>query len=216
MQLKTSFMINHVKENLTIYIFTTTLFLTGIIFGAIIVNSMTFIQKEDLFFHLDRFFVQISGDEAIASNEILKSSFIFHLKYVGLFLLLGLTIIGLPILWVLTFIKGLVIGFSVGFIVNQLGFNGLLIATFAIAPHNIIVIPVYIIASSLAMIFSLILMHKLFVRTVSQSIVKPFVQYITAFCILFILSGASSLVETFISNEVFKAFLKSTYLSLIG
>lgn len=216
MHFKTNFITNHVKENMTVYIFTTTLFLTGIIFGAIIVNSMTFIQKEDLFFHLDRFFMQISGDETIARTEILKSSMMFHFKYVGLFLILGLTIIGLPILWILTFIKGLVIGFSVGFIVNQLGFNGLVIATFSIAPHNIIVIPVYIIASSVAMIFSLILMHKLFVRTASQSIVRPFVQYITVFTVLFIFACVSSLVETYISNEVFKAFLRSSYLSLLG
>ncbi len=32
------------------------LFLTGITFGAFIVNSMHFVQKQDLFFYLERFF----------------------------------------------------------------------------------------------------------------------------------------------------------------
>src|SRR5699024_8809086 len=140
------FVLEHVKENMMIYIFMMTLFLTGIIFGAITVNSMTFVQKQDLFFHLDRYFVQISGEETIASKDILKRSFFFHVKYLFLLFILGLTIIGLPIVWILIFIKGLVIGFSVGFIVNQLGGQGLLLATLSIAPQNMIIIPVYIIA----------------------------------------------------------------------
>lgn len=212
MQLNTNMLKSHLRRNITVYVFMTTLFLTGIIFGAIIVNSMTFIQKEALFFHVDRFFSLVSNDsESIVSKDIFKSSFLFHLKYISLFFLLGLTIIGLPVLWILLFIKGLVIGFSVGFIVNQLGMKGLLIATLSIAPQNIITIPVYIIASSLAMIFSLILIQKLFVRTASQTISRPFVHYISAFVILLVFVFLSSLIETFVASEAFKAFLKSSY-----
>lgn len=212
MQLNTNVLKSHLRRNMTVYIFMTTLFLTGIIFGAIIVNSMTFVQKEALFFHVDRFFSLVSDDsESIVSKDVFKSSFLFHLKYIGLFFLIGLTIIGLPVLWILLFIKGLVIGFSVGFIVNQLGMKGLLIATLSIAPQNIITIPVYIIASSLAMIFSLILIQKLFVRTASQSITRPFVHYISAFVVLLLFVFLSSLLETFVASEAFKAFLKSSY-----
>jgi len=200
------------KENITIYIFMIILFLTGIIFGAITVNSMSFVQKQDLFFHLDRYLSQINGEEAVASKDILKRSFFFHVKYLMLFFILGLTIIGLPIVWILIFVKGLVIGFSVGFIVNQLGGNGLLLASLSIAPQNIILIPVYIIAASLSMIFSLALLQKLFGRSVqSYSIGRPFVQYSFVFILLIIGAFASSLVETFVANEAFKAVLRTTY-----
>lgn len=203
--------IEHVKENMTIYIFMITLFLTGIIFGAITVNSMSFVQKQDLFFHLDRYFVQLNGEEEIASKDILKRSFFFHVKYLFLLFILGLTIIGIPVVWILIFMKGLVIGFSVGFIVNQLGGKGLLIATLAIAPQNIIIIPVYIFAGSLSMIFSLSLLYKLFGRSVSYSIGRPFLQYSFYFAILLILAFGSSLIETFVANEAFKVVIKSTY-----
>ena len=209
------FVLEHVKENMMIYIFMMTLFLTGIIFGAITVNSMTFVQKQDLFFHLDRYFVQISGEETIASKDILKRSFFFHVKYLFLLFILGLTIIGLPIVWILIFIKGLVIGFSVGFIVNQLGGQGLLLATLSIAPQNMIIIPVYIIAGSLSMIFSLLLFYKLFGRSVSYSIGRPFMQYAFFFVILLLLSLASSLIETFIANEAFKALIRTSYMIMM-
>src|SRR5690625_1257629 len=84
---------NHVKEHMMIYLFMVILFITGIIFGAITVNSMTFIQKQDLFFHVDRYFMQINTEEAVHSVDILKRSFFFHMKYLCLFFLLGITII---------------------------------------------------------------------------------------------------------------------------
>ena len=112
---------------MTIYIFMITLFLTGIIFGAITVNSMSFVQKQDLFFHLDRYFVQLNGEEEIASKDILKRSFFFHVKYLFLLFILGLTIIGIPVVWILIIMKGHVIGFYVGLIVKKLCGKGLLI-----------------------------------------------------------------------------------------
>ena len=112
---------NHFKEHATIYIFMIILFLTGVIFGAIIVTSMDFIQKKDLFFYLERYFGHITDEQQIDSSAILTSSLFFHAKYLLLLFILGLSVIGLPVVWVLLFLKGLVVGFSVGFIVNQLG-----------------------------------------------------------------------------------------------
>lgn len=208
---KNNVMLNHLRENVTIYIFMMTLFLTGIIFGAVTVNSMTFVQKQDLYFHLERYFIQLSGEEAIASKDILKRSFFFHVKFLSLLFILGLTIIGLPIVWVLIFIKGLVIGFSVGFIVNQLGGQGLLLATLSIAPQNIIIIPIYIIAGSLSMIFSLSLFYKLFGRSVSYTIGRPFLQYTFIFVVLVAIAFGGSLIETFVANEAFKAMIKTSF-----
>lgn len=77
---------------------------------------------------------------------------------------LGLSVIGLPAVWILLFLKGMVVGFSVGFIVNQLEMKGLFLAALSIAPQNLLVIPIYIVAGSLSMIFSLTLLGKLFSR----------------------------------------------------
>jgi len=210
MTLKNNILLQHIKENMTIYIFMVTLFLTGIIFGAITVNSMGFIQKQDLFFDLEQYFSQLNGEDAIASKDILKRSFFYHMKYLFLLFILGLTIIGLPVVWILVFMKGLVIGFSVGFIVNQLGGKGLLLATISIAPQNMIIIPVYIIAGSLSMMFSLSLLQKLFGNRMSRSLGRPFLQYLFAFSVLLLSALGSSLIETFVANEGLKAVIRTT------
>ncbi|CDO01972.1 stage II sporulation protein M [Oceanobacillus picturae] len=202
---------DHLKDHATIYLFMIILFMTGIVFGAILVNSMSVIQKQDLIFYLERFFGQLHNQQLTENTTILKNSFFYHVKYLLLLFILGLSVIGLPIVWILLFIKGLVVGFSVGFIVNQLGMDGFLLATFSIAPQNILIIPIYIVAGSLAMIFSLKLLGKLFTRKVSQPVFQPFGRYAMIFGFLLILSFAAALLETYVSNEAMTYIVKSFY-----
>lgn len=211
MYTKRTLAVNHVKEHATIYMFMIILFLTGVIFGAIIVNSMSFAQKQDLFFYLERFFGQITGSEQINNSEILKTSFVYHFKYLILLFILGLSVIGLPLVWILIFLKGLVVGFSVGFIVNQLGAKGLLLASLSIAPQNFLIIPVYLIAGSMAMIFSLTLLGKLFSKKIPQPIFQPFGRYITIFSLLLLASFVAASMEAFVANEAMEALIKSFY-----
>src|SRR5690606_4529411 len=102
---------------------------------------------------------------------------LYHAKYLIILFLLGLSVIGLPLVWVLLYVKGLVIGFSVGFLVNQIGMKGLFLAAISIAPQNFVIIPVYIIAGTVSMIFSLGLLHKLFSRRPTEPAFQALGQY---------------------------------------
>ncbi|MFP3325614.1 stage II sporulation protein M, partial [Planococcus sp. SIMBA_160] len=86
----------------------------GVIFGAIIVNSMTISQKEDLFYYLNQFFGQLTNEKAAESKEMFLQSFLHHMKYLGLMWILGISIIGLPLIFLMIFLKGIVVGFTVG------------------------------------------------------------------------------------------------------
>ncbi|HLR80039.1 MAG TPA: stage II sporulation protein M [Bacillota bacterium] len=206
---KKTVFIEYVKEHGTVYLFMIILFLTGIVFGAMIVNSMNFIQKQDLFFYLERFFGEINDQYEIAKADILKNSFLYHAKYLFIIFILGLSVIGLPIVWILLFLKGLVVGFSVGFLVNQLGMKGLLLASLSIAPQNMIIIPIYIIAGSLSMIFSLTLLNKIFSHKMSQPIFQPLARYIVLFSFLLTISFVASCLEAFVANEAMGSFIRS-------
>ncbi|MFS0672734.1 stage II sporulation protein M [Ornithinibacillus sp. 179-J 7C1 HS] len=210
---KRTLVIDHLKTHATIYVFMIILFLTGIVFGAIVVNSMGFEQRTDLFFYVERFFGYLTNDNTISNNEILKESFLYHVRYLLLLFILGLSVIGLPIVWILIFLKGLVVGFSVGFIVNQLGVEGFILATFSIAPQNILVIPIYIIAGSLSMIFTLGLLNKLFARkaSFSQPVLNPFIKYVTVFTVLLIISAIPAIIEAFVANEAMVSYIKTLY-----
>lgn len=199
---------NFIAENKFLLFFMTILFLTGIIFGAIVVNGMSFIQKQDVYFQLEQYFTLMQGSSPITIKEVLQKSFFFHLKYLLTLFILGMTIIGIPLIFLLIFIKGLVVGFSVGFIVSQLGTKGLLLATVSIAPQNIITIPVYLFAAALAVHFSILLMKKLSNKNPHLSIKGPFITYGVMFILFIALGFVSSLIESFIANKAFQTFLQ--------
>src|SRR5699024_3108208 len=108
------------------------------------------------------------------------------------------------------------IGFSVGFMVNQLGVKGLLLATISMAPQNMIIVPIYIIAGSLAMMFSLSLCYKLFGRSMTSPIGKPFIRYSFLFITLFFLAFATTIVENLITNEAINELLKTGLYTIIN
>ncbi|MDY0405645.1 stage II sporulation protein M [Virgibacillus sp. 179-BFC.A HS] len=212
MQIKKRQAIDYIKNNASVYTFMVILFFTGIIFGAVIVNSMNFVQKHDLFFYLERFFGEISNNQHIERVDILKESFFYHLKYLLLMFILGFSVIGLPVVWLLLFLKGIVVGFSVGFIVNQLGMQGLVLSALSIAPQNLVVIPVYIVAGSLSMIFSLALINKLFSRRFSPTpVFHSFGKYFTIFLGLVLLSFGAAAIEAYIANGAMVSIIKSFY-----
>lgn len=212
MYVKGSIVSQHVRENASIYVFVSLLFLIGVIFGAVIVNSMNFIQKQDLLFYLDRFFSELHNGSVASSESLFKSSFFYHLKYLLFICILGLSVIGMPVIWILLFMKGVVVGFSVGFLVNQMEWNGLLMAAASIAPQNLIIIPAYIIAGSLAMIFSFSLIQKLVAKKIQQQSMLPaFMRYCFIFILLFLALNVASLIESFIAPEVLKSVIEMTY-----
>ncbi|WP_080874312.1 stage II sporulation protein M [Oceanobacillus timonensis] len=194
-------LIGHIKRHTTVYLFTSLLFLTGIVFGAILVNSMDFVQKQNLFFYLERFFTQQTVDgEVIGRKDIFIQSLLYHIKYLTVMILLALSMIGLPVIWVMVFMKGLVVGFSVGFMVSQLGGQGLLLSTISIAPQNVLIIPIYIIAGSVAMVFSIGLWQKLLLKHHHQEVLPPFIRLLIIFAVLIVFAALAALMEAYLSN----------------
>ena len=57
------------------------------------------------------------------------------------------------VILILLFIKGMVVGFTVGFLVSQMGWQGFMLAFVSILPQNLIIIPVFIIMAALSVIF---------------------------------------------------------------
>ena len=131
----------HVREHSSIYLFVIVLFLMGVIFGAVVVNSLSFTQKEDLYYYLSQFFGQVSTGKMVTANDLFMQSLFHNSKFIGLMGLLGISIIGLPIILIFLFMKGMVVGFTVGFLVNQMGWNGFLLSFVSVLPQNFIIIP---------------------------------------------------------------------------
>lgn len=153
----------HVEEHGSLYLFTIVLFVMGIIFGTLTVQSLGYSQQNDLFAYFQQFISEAQGGEALVEPSYALTQNLFHyLKYVGLIWILGLSIIGLPVVLVLVFLKGVFVGFTVGFLVHQMGWDGFWFALVAVIPQNLIVVPLILVMGVLSISFSLKLIGHLF------------------------------------------------------
>ncbi|MCR6596748.1 stage II sporulation protein M [Bacillus halotolerans] len=192
--------LGHVKDHLSFYIFVSVLFFMGVIFGAIIVNSMTISQKEDLYYYLSQFFGQLSDGKQASSSDMFWQSIFHNVKYLGLMWILGISVIGMPIIFIMIFLKGIVVGFTVGFLVNQMGISGFFLSFVSVLPQNVLLIPAYLIMGTCAIAFSLKLIRQLFVkRSLHDAPIQWFGRYAVVLLIILFLALISSLFEAYMS-----------------
>ncbi|RJS56999.1 stage II sporulation protein M [Bacillus subtilis] len=192
--------LGHVKDHLSLYIFVSVLFFMGIIFGAIIVNSMTISQKEDLYYYLSQFFGQLSDGKQASASDMFGQSIFHNAKYLGLMWILGISVIGMPIIFIMIFLKGIVVGFTVGFLVNQMGISGFFLSFVSVLPQNVLLIPAYLIMGTCAIAFSLKLIRQLFVkRSLHDAPIQWFGRYAFVLLVILFLALISSLFEAYLS-----------------
>lgn len=200
-------LVNHIREHSSIYLFIIVLFLMGVIFGAIVVNSLSLSQKEDLYYYLTQFFGQVSNGQVADSKDLFFQSFSHNSKYIGFIWLLGISIIGLPIILILLFIKGMVVGFTVGFLVNQMGWHGFLLSFVSVLPQNLIVIPIFIISATLSVAFSFKMIRQQFMKKKGEPMLPLFARYTILLIMAFIVIGIAAAVEAYISPLLMKAVI---------
>lgn len=188
----------YLKENKSLYLFTIVLFTMGIIFGAILVNSLAESQKQELLAFLQYFFVNIEKSGIPNPKLHFQQAFGHYLKTVGILWILGLSIIGLPMILLLLFLKGIVVGFTVGFLVNQMGWNGVMFSLMGVLPQNMLVVPALIIVGVAGISFSLRLIKT---RLLSRHdrIIPYFASYSMLVGWMLIVLTLAAVFETFVT-----------------
>ncbi|HOQ07890.1 MAG TPA: stage II sporulation protein M [Clostridiales bacterium] len=130
----------HLNANRNTYFFLLLSFVFGVITGAFTVNGLSAMQKDELSNYLHGF-LQLFGNQHVSSGELITAGLIENLKMTGLLWVLGVTVIGIPFIYMIICARGFVTGFTSGFIINALGMKGMLLTGFALFPKEIIIIP---------------------------------------------------------------------------
>lgn len=193
----------YMKSQGSLIIFVTVLFMMGVIFGAVLVNLLDPSQKEGLLNYLGFFFQGLSEDAIADSKVAFQHSLGDHLKTIGLMWILGLSVIGIPILLVLLFLKGLVIGFTVGFLVHQMSWQGLWFAFVAVVPQNLLIIPAMIIITISGIRFSISLFKNRLIHH-RGAIYPHFVSFSLLVTGMAVVMLFSSVFEAYVSPVLMK------------
>jgi stage II sporulation protein M len=194
----------HFQSYAPIYAFTTMLFIIGVIFGAIIVNSLNAQQKHDLFYYLTMFFGQASEGNFASSNDMFLYSTLHYVKYIGLIWIIGLAVIGLPFTLILLFLKGIVVGFTVGFLVNQFGLEGFFLSFVSVLPQNLIIIPAFIIVSTGSISFSIKIIKQLMGERAKEAFINQFLKYSLFMVVAGVFIVIAAAFEGFLSPSLIK------------
>ena len=150
-----------VKIDKKLLIFLTILLLIGIAFGSIFVSILDNSDKTLVNEHLNNFINSIETDK-LDYFQALKSNLITNISFVIVIWLLGISIIGLPIILIMFFSKTFILGFSVGAILSVFKTKGLLFSLVHIFPGQVISLLLYLLLTMYAMSFSFKLIYVIF------------------------------------------------------
>lgn len=193
----------YMKEHLPLYLFVSVLFVMGVVFGALMVNALSPGQKEEMARHVGSFIQIVNQGGEFGGPGALWDSFLLHLKWIGLIWVLGLSVIGLPLIFILDFLKGVLVGFSVGYLVGQLSWKGMLLAFVSIAPQNLIVIPALVMCSVGACAFSIYIVKNRFMQK-RGALYPAFMKYTTTTVAMVALLFGVALFEAYMSPAMIK------------
>ncbi len=196
--LKSLFWLKHRREILIPSLCVTGAFLCGLIAGALILHALTPVQQGELHQYLTDF---LRGVESLSQNraaleglkvwqEILKTQIItFIFLWIS-----GLTVVGIPLIVLIIGVRGFILGFTVGFLVQERAWQGLILALVAVLPQNLCYVPALLGAGILAFYFSFFL----FRGPRDHSILASLLVYSLVFLLTFFLALIGTLLETYL------------------
>ncbi len=191
------------KNNILLLVFV--IFIIGLIFGSIYITILKTGEKQTIINKVNEYFLMQNKIDFEMQLSIFKNSLISNLLYFISLWLLGLSVIGIPIIVLMTFFKSFIVGFSISSIFAKYGLKGILGAFFYIFPSGIIT---SILSIGLAT-YSLVLAIKLIKAAFTKKTInfKTFMgKYFFILLISILLSILCALIDAFLSPYLLRIF----------
>ena len=194
---------NKISENLVLYIIVLVCLCTGIVLGIYAVKYMGSFERNDLTNYLSNFMVSV--DKSDAKNlEVLIQTIKNNIPVIIIIWFLGLTMVGMPLILVMDLFKGFSVGFTISFLMKELGVQGIGISLLTVIPQNIIYIPCIILASVFSIEFSLNSLNKNNYKNSKDNLAVQILSYTSTFIAIIIFMCIGFLLEAFITPSIIK------------
>lgn len=187
------------EGRLFLFILIGLLFLMGIVFGVLSVKSLGGGQRQELTQYLQFFFEGLQKEPKPITDLLLaKDAILGHIKTTFFLLILGVSLIGAPLILFLVFSKGFIFGFTIGFILQQMAGRGFLFSITSILPHYLLIIPATILGAVANLDFAGVLFKTRWGKG-NQPISVEFSRCLSLNGLSLFLLSLAGLVEGFIS-----------------
>lgn len=195
-----------IKKEKSLLIFNTIMFIIGIIVGSLFVNIITNSDKNLL---IDQVVIFFSSIKKLSSDVFGINAFLGEIinNTLQLFIIfvLGISMIGIPVVIVVLFFKGFMLGATLGTIILKFQLKGILGCFLYVFPVMIINILIYIFFSFFAVYVSIKFLKALIKK--DNLGFKSFLgKYILSFLISIILITLTCLLDAFLTPLLLKLF----------
>ena len=144
---------SNIRINKNLFVFLVVIIAVGIAAGSVFVTVLNNEDKVMVSDYLNNFLKNLNSNNLNYSGTLVNT-LIFTLGGAFLIWLLGISVIGFILILLFLFIKAFALGFSIGSIIINFNFKGILIALAYIVPHHIINMMIFLLISSYALILS--------------------------------------------------------------
>ncbi|MBX6395604.1 MAG: stage II sporulation protein M [Alicyclobacillaceae bacterium] len=195
----------YLQHHANIYRFVAVLFLVGVFFGAIIEGSLGAAQKQALADETSRFFTVVAAGRGASVTDIARHAAAVHLKWVAFIWIFGLSIVGMPFIVGLVFLKGFVIGFSIAFFVEKYAWPGFFVSMAGMLPQNLLAVPALMACATAGLAFSFDLFRKGFSNQIRTALVRHLTLYSSLVLLTAVVLMVSAGIEGVVSGWLMKA-----------
>lgn len=198
-------LLKHLENNLREYIIVTIIFFIGIIIGVIFINNTSTEQKTEINNYISSFINNIKENGNINEFALLKDSISKNCVLAIFLWFMGSTVIGISIVYLTVCFRGFCLGYTISAIILTCGTGkGMIFLFSTILLQNILFIPCII-----ALAVSGMKLHNSIMKDRRSENIKIEILRHTIFSIvILILLIICSLIEVYISKNIFLLFLK--------
>lgn len=201
---------NKKKELIWPYALVALMLFLGIGFGIMATSVLQKDQRAELTLYLESYFNFVGKSDALqsASSGLLKDALNLNLLKTALpIVLASLSLIGVPLIAVVTFLRGFILGFGAAFLIKELQWKGGLVFLAGLVPQNIFLIPGLVILGGAAVLFSLSII-SIIGGAKRQSISRELQEFLgrSAVAILIILLGC--FMEAYVTPGFLRLLVK--------
>lgn len=209
----------HIINNILSYILLFCTFVAGIAAGAFTVNGLSEVQNEELI-HYFYGFIEFLKSQNVEKSIVFYQSLVTNFKIIFAIWFLGVTVIGIPLIFVLIAIKGFITGFSIGFLINCINFNGLIFSIVSILPREIIITPCLFGLAVCGINFSLMIVKSRSKKSYFRHNLKvDFIAYNFLTAIYSLLAIVGIMTETYcgtiVTKNIIPLYINIAYLNIL-
>ena len=164
----------HIRQYWLIYLTLASVYIVGVVFGTVGVGALGSNESTQLGKFLDSLLSSQPHEPDLQFLQLLARDTFVMMAAIWI---LGLTVIGTPLIYFIVFIRGFILGFTVSFFIELKGLFGLgLVLTTVLIP-SLLGIPLLLLGAGTATVFSFLLLRG---RASGESLRREFVYYTAA------------------------------------